>query len=56
MTVELLIYLPDLLEDLLFMLGDKEKNLRQSAEECLSNFEKEMIEKFNEGKLESILK
>lgn len=30
-TVDLLVYLPDLLEDLLFMLGDKEKALRQSA-------------------------
>lgn len=39
-TVDLLVYLPDLLEDLLFMLGDKEKALRQSAEECLNNFQK----------------
>jgi hypothetical protein len=31
-------YLPDILEDLLFMLGDKEKNLREKAEECLKIF------------------
>ena len=37
-TVDLLSYLPEILEDLLFMLGDKEKNLRKSTEECLSNF------------------
>ena len=47
MSVDLLIYLPDLLEDLLFMLGDKEKNLRSSAEECLANFMAEMDTKFN---------
>lgn len=46
MSIDLLIYLPDLLEDLLFMLGDKEKNLRASAEECLNNFERDMKEKF----------
>lgn len=28
------------------MLGDKEKNLRKSTEECLNNFEKEMNDKF----------
>jgi len=33
------------------MLGDKEKALKTSAEECLKNFEKEMAEKFIEGKL-----
>lgn len=49
--VDLLQYLPDILEDLLFMLGDKEKALKTSAEECLKNFEKEMAEKFMEGKL-----
>jgi len=32
MSIDLLTYLPDLLEDLLFMLGDKEKGLRTSAE------------------------
>lgn len=37
-SVDLLQYLPDILEDLLFMLGDKEKTLKQSAEECLKNF------------------
>jgi vacuole morphology and inheritance protein 14 len=37
-TVDLLSYLPEILEDLLFMLGDKEKNLRKSTEECLGNF------------------
>lgn len=42
MSIDLLIYLPDLLEDLLFMLGDKEKNLRIAAEECLNNFERDM--------------
>lgn len=55
MSIDLLIYLPDLLEDLLFMLGDKEKNLRQAAEECLNNFERDMAEKFEEGKLEQYL-
>ena len=54
-SVDLLMYLPDLLEDLIFMLGDKEKTLRTSAEECLKNFEREMHEKFYEGKLEIIL-
>lgn len=34
------------------MLGDKEKNLRKSTEECLNNFEREMNEKFQEGKLQ----
>jgi len=29
------------------MLGDKEKNLRKSTEECLNNFEREMNEKFH---------
>ena len=51
MSIDLLTYLPDLLEDLLFMLGDKEKNLRNSAKECLGNFERDMNEKFEEGKL-----
>lgn len=37
-SVDLLQYLPDILEDLLFMLGDKEKQLKISAEECLKNF------------------
>ena len=32
MSIDLLSHVPDLLEDLLFMLGDKEKNLRSSAE------------------------
>lgn len=54
-SVDLLMYLPDLLEDLLFMLGDKEKSLRQNAEECLKNFEKEINDKFYEGKFESSL-
>jgi vacuole morphology and inheritance protein 14 len=55
MSIDLLSYLPELLEDLLFMLGDKEKNLRNSAEECLNNFSKDMTEKFEEGKLENYL-
>ncbi len=48
-------YLPDILEDLLFMLGDKEKSLRTIAKTCLTNFEKELEDKFNEGKLETVL-
>jgi hypothetical protein len=31
MSIDLLIYLPELLEDLQFMVGDKEKSLRTSA-------------------------
>ena len=54
-NVDLIIYLPDILEDLLFMLGDKEKLLRTSAKGCLKNFEKELEEKFSEGRLETIM-
>ena len=42
MSIDLLIYLPDLLEDLQFMVGDKEKSLRTSAEDCLRSFEIDM--------------
>lgn len=42
MSIDLLIYLPDLLEDLQFMVGDKEKSLRTSAEDCLRSFENDM--------------
>lgn len=42
MSIDLLIYLPDLLEDLQFMVGDKEKSLRCCAEECLRSFENDM--------------
>jgi len=55
MSVDLLIYLPELLEDLQFMVGDKEKSLRTSAEDCLRSFEDDMKQKFEEGKLELYL-
>jgi hypothetical protein len=55
MSIDLLIYLPDLLEDLQFMVGDKEKSLRTSAEDCLHSFSSDMREKFEEGKLENYL-
>ena len=42
MSIDLLIYLPDLLEDLQFMVGDKERSLRTSAEDCLKSFQKEI--------------
>ncbi len=32
------------------MLGDKEKNVRVSAEECLSNFKKEITDRFSDGR------
>jgi hypothetical protein len=37
------------------MVGDKEKSLRTSAEDCLRSFENDMKEKFEEGKLELYL-
>lgn len=51
MSIDLLIYLPDLLEDLQFMVGDKERSLRSSAEDCLKSFQRDMKDKFDEGKL-----
>ena len=55
MSIDLLTYLPDLLEDLQFMVGDKEKSLRSSAEDCLKSFHRDMRDKFEEGKLEQYL-
>jgi hypothetical protein len=55
MSIDLLTYLPDLLEDLQFMVGDKEKSLRSSAEDCLKSFQRDMRDKFEEGKLEQYL-
>ena len=55
MSIDLLVYLPDLLEDLHFMVGDKEKNLQLSAEDCLKSFQKDIKDKFDEGKLEQYL-
>jgi hypothetical protein len=46
MSIDLLPYLPDLLEDLHFMVGDKEKNLAMSAEDCLKSFQKDIKDKF----------
>lgn len=37
------------------MVGDKEKSLRSSAEDCLKSFQKDMRDKFEEGKLEQYL-
>lgn len=45
-SIDLLTYLPDLLEDLQFMVGDKEKSLRSSAEDCLKSFQRDMRDKF----------
>ena len=47
MSIDLLMYLPDLLEDLHFMVGDKEKNLQLSAEDCLKSFQKDIKDKFD---------
>ena len=55
MSIDLLVYLPDLLEDLHFMVGDKEKNLQLCAEDCLKSFQKDLKDKFEEGKLEQYL-
>ena len=50
MDFDLYIYFSDFLEDLLFMIGEKE--LQGKVEECLSAFEQDLKEKFHDGTLE----
>lgn len=54
-STDLSVYLPKFLEDVMFMLGDKEKELRSKAEECLKAFLFDLKEKFYSGKLESTM-
>jgi len=54
-SIDLSVFLPCFLEDVLFMLGDKEKELRSKAEECLKAFLFDLKEKFYSGRLEQNL-
>lgn len=54
MELDLYIYFPDFLEDLLLMISEKE--LEADVSECLSIFESILKEKFHDGTLESMVK
>lgn len=54
-SVNVLVFLPNFLEDLLVMLGDKEKEVKNKAEECLDNFMDDLKKEFKDGKLEVLL-